>query len=269
MYKVSDVRVISPLLFGVVVKHNRYCLHSYFIIMAAGAHLYLYRSFNGMPYIHHGIDCGDGTVIHYQGKLKNSAVTRVSLDHFMGETLHVKEYGKSDASEVVIQRAESRLGESGYNVFGNNCEHFAYWCKTGLSYSEQIRNMQVAATGLASVGMGAIAARVAAEGMRLGSGMLGLGGLVSGFTTDIVMGEILSDSEFLTDEERAIRQNARSAGQIATTVGSIAGGMTAGLIGGGLGLAAAVATPALLGVGIATGTYYLLQTQSNQNEELA
>jgi uncharacterized membrane protein YdfJ with MMPL/SSD domain len=76
-------------------------------------------------------------------------------------------------------------------------------------------------------------------------------------------------ANFLTDEERAIRQNARSAGQVATTIGSIAGGMTAGLVGGGLGLAAAVATPALLGVGIATGTYYLLQTQNNQSEELA
>lgn len=230
--------------------------------MAAGDHLYLYRNFNGMPFVHHGIDCGDGGVIHYQGKLKDSTVTKVSLEHFVGENIYVKEYGKSDPVEVVVQRAESRLGENGYNVFGNNCEHFAYWCKTGQSHSEQIRHVQVAATSLAGMGVGAIAARLMTQGMRLGAGTLGLGGMVSGFATDIVVEQVLADDEFLTDAEREIRQNARNAGQVATTIGSIAGGVTASLVGGSLGLAAAVATPALLGVGIAAGTYYFLQSGS-------
>lgn len=40
--------------------------------------------------------------------------------------------------ETVISRAESKLGEREYSTFTNNCEHFALWCKTGVSSSEQI-----------------------------------------------------------------------------------------------------------------------------------
>jgi hypothetical protein len=41
---------------------------------------------------------------------------------------------------VVVQRAESRLGQSNYNLLFNNCEHFATWCKTGVSDSQQVRD---------------------------------------------------------------------------------------------------------------------------------
>lgn len=42
--------------------------------------------------------------------------------------------------EETVQRAESRLGERDYNIATNNCEHFAIWCKTGVSESTQIEN---------------------------------------------------------------------------------------------------------------------------------
>ena len=40
--------------------------------------------------------------------------------------------------EETVKRARSRIGESNYDLFENNCEHFAIWCKTGLSRSTQI-----------------------------------------------------------------------------------------------------------------------------------
>ncbi len=40
--------------------------------------------------------------------------------------------------EETIARAKSRLGESDYHLIVNNCEHFAIWCKTGISESHQI-----------------------------------------------------------------------------------------------------------------------------------
>lgn len=40
--------------------------------------------------------------------------------------------------EETIARAKSRLGETDYNLITNNCEHFALWCKTGISESHQI-----------------------------------------------------------------------------------------------------------------------------------
>lgn len=39
--------------------------------------------------------------------------------------------------EQTIKRAESRLGESSYNLALNNCESYAMWCKTGVNISYQ------------------------------------------------------------------------------------------------------------------------------------
>ena len=40
--------------------------------------------------------------------------------------------------EETIARAKQCLGIGGYNLLGNNCEHFALWCKTGISESHQV-----------------------------------------------------------------------------------------------------------------------------------
>lgn len=40
--------------------------------------------------------------------------------------------------QETVNRAYSRLGETAYNLFTNNCEHFAIWCKTGITESYQI-----------------------------------------------------------------------------------------------------------------------------------
>ncbi|RYH55903.1 hypothetical protein EVY07_21620, partial [Enterobacter hormaechei] len=39
--------------------------------------------------------------------------------------------------EIVVERARNRCGEQNYNFLFNNCEHFAVYCKTGVSESEQ------------------------------------------------------------------------------------------------------------------------------------
>ena len=43
---------------------------------------------------------------------------------------------------TVVARAQSRLGESRYDLFDENCEHFVMWCKTGISSSEQVKNIE-------------------------------------------------------------------------------------------------------------------------------
>ena len=43
--------------------------------------------------------------------------------------------------EETVARAKSRLGETSYSILTNNCEHFAFWCKTGVSESMQISGM--------------------------------------------------------------------------------------------------------------------------------
>lgn len=42
--------------------------------------------------------------------------------------------------EKTILRALSRIGESDYTIFGNNCEHFAFWCKLGVKVSFQVNS---------------------------------------------------------------------------------------------------------------------------------
>lgn len=137
--------------------------------MAKGDHLYVQRK--GGIYAHHGIDCGDGTVIHYSGENWYSprSVRRTSIEAFargdeilvrdytrffaclrdpknmprrlhiqLAELLDSKRSRKSYAPEAVVTRARSRLGESRFDIFLHNCEHFATWCKTGINDSEQI-----------------------------------------------------------------------------------------------------------------------------------
>lgn len=108
-----------------------------------GDQIYVYRNlwdFDSI-YQHHGIDCGDGTVIHY--RKPSEIIERTSFSIFsQGNKVSTKSYSKGFCfvTDVVLSRAESRLGEDKYNILFNNCEHFATWCKTGISDSKQVRD---------------------------------------------------------------------------------------------------------------------------------
>lgn len=111
--------------------------------MAKGDQIYAYREFFTIPgvYQHHGIDCGDGTVIHY--RKPSEIIQRTSIETFArGNPIYVKQYAQGFCfiPDVVVERAASRLGENNYNLLFNNCEHFANWCKTGFSDSRQVRD---------------------------------------------------------------------------------------------------------------------------------
>lgn len=111
--------------------------------MARGDQIYVYRKLLKLEgiYQHHGIDCGDGTVIHY--RKPSEVVERTSRETFTrGHKLYMREYpqGFCFIPDIVVQRAETRLGEKKYNLLFNNCEHFATWCKTGISDSLQVKD---------------------------------------------------------------------------------------------------------------------------------
>ncbi|MEA5462837.1 lecithin retinol acyltransferase family protein [Leptothoe sp. PORK10 BA2] len=108
--------------------------------MARGDQIYVMRDVMGVPYQHHGIDCGDGSVIHYR-KVGTATIARTSAAAFArGNPLYTLPQSVSFIPDVVLNRAESRLGEQRYNLFFNNCEHFANWCKTGNNVSLQLDN---------------------------------------------------------------------------------------------------------------------------------
>lgn len=106
--------------------------------MARGDQIYVMREVMGVPYQHHGIDCGDRTIIHYR-KVGTATISRTSAEAFArGNPVFTVPNSVSFIPDVVIRRAESRLGEQRYNLFLNNCEHFANWCKTGENISPQL-----------------------------------------------------------------------------------------------------------------------------------
>jgi hypothetical protein len=94
-------------------------------------------------YLHHGIYVGGGKIVHYAGRahgLQRRPVEETTLEHFAaGRPVWVR----SDApptfsNREVIHRARSRMGEDGYRLLTNNCEHFCEWCLRGEHRSYQV-----------------------------------------------------------------------------------------------------------------------------------
>ena len=101
--------------------------------MSRGEHVYVHRRRHLSRYSHHGIDCGDGTVIHYAGVPGTvRRVERTLMASFAeGSEVFVRSYRRRLPVEEVVTNAESRLGSDGYHLVWNNCEHFATWCSKG------------------------------------------------------------------------------------------------------------------------------------------
>jgi hypothetical protein len=114
--------------------------------MTRGDQIYVMRPLAGVDslYQHHGIDCGDGSVIHYYKPPGDAVVTRTSYEIFArGNPVYTKQVNTAFVPDVVIERAESRLGERQYNLLTNNCEHFASWCKTGKNQCVQLAGIDI------------------------------------------------------------------------------------------------------------------------------
>ena len=152
--------------------------------MAKGDHIAVARFFG--LYYHHGIDIGDGTVVHLTGEPKRKRGAKVTqskmVDFLKGGRLRVVDYSwiestRSSGDETQLRRIETSLQEegalrtpptiitirdlinrindseqtvktafdhvtiTGYDLFLNNCEHFAVYCKTVVKHSDQIESM--------------------------------------------------------------------------------------------------------------------------------
>ena len=127
------------------------------------------------PLYHYGICVGHGEVIQFG---KNPAlrhampdgeirVCQTDMQTFLcGESPEVgkpegKERSKRFSPDRTVILARQRLGETGYHILYNNCEHFAYECYLGEKRSEQtermrsmIRNMATIDVYIAPLGQG-------------------------------------------------------------------------------------------------------------------
>lgn len=157
-------KTFDPLIEGSFITKNEEKYYAEF-----GDIIGVYRG----TYEHYGIYIGGDRVIHYtsySGKLEDSTIMETGMDNFLRDrneyfvfdcenegrqkistprTFFTK--GSYDASntfldevlaiytpEETVERAYSRLGENKYDLVFNNCEHFAIWCKTGISKSYQV-----------------------------------------------------------------------------------------------------------------------------------
>ncbi|MCH5196778.1 MAG: lecithin retinol acyltransferase family protein [Oscillospiraceae bacterium] len=106
------------------------------------------------PIAHHGIYISDAEVIHFIDKdnyiildWEKAEVISSDLDFFLqGGTLEVKEYTPSELDDLyptedIVKYARACVGDKGYNLVFNNCEHFANECTLGRFISQQIERV--------------------------------------------------------------------------------------------------------------------------------
>ena len=110
--------------------------------MAKGDHLVVGRA----GYSHHGIDLGNGQVIHYTGGSEVNAVVKIeSMQKFAnGGRVRLGSSKAKYSRDEIVRCAKNRLGEREYSLVGNNCEQFVNWCRTGKHKSQQVNRAALA-----------------------------------------------------------------------------------------------------------------------------
>jgi hypothetical protein len=94
-----------------------------------------------LPYWHFGIDIGDGTVVHLatEGTSEAMSVQRIPVESFSnGKRVYIEAVKSPFLDSEVVERALQSVGQSGYHLAANNCEHFARYIKTGVARSHQV-----------------------------------------------------------------------------------------------------------------------------------
>lgn len=249
-----------------------------------GDHVYVKRR----GYTHHGVEVDDGQVIHFSGTPGNkrgAMICRTTMKEFTGSRgrLRYRRYGQQLPPDLAIERAESKIGQSGYNLFSNNCEHFATWCVHDRTASAQVSGagatgaIATATAAGAAAGIGIVSGAGAAAGLSgpgIMSGLATVGGTVGtgavgglvvlgvapAASAVAVMNIALRDNPTFSEGDRIARRAGR-AGSAAGAVGGTAAGIgavsalgaTAGL--SAAGIASGLATiGAVVGGGMAAGS---------------
>lgn len=116
--------------------------------------IFVERSFN--LYRHYGVYAGNGEVIHYSSRDgdfgDDISIHKTSMEQFLDGAgqyfickfprhCRIRGYHLFTKKETV-ERAYQRLGERQYDLVGNNCEHFALWCRTNISESSQVKKLE-------------------------------------------------------------------------------------------------------------------------------
>lgn len=115
-----------------------------------GNHIRVNRKF----YYHHGIYISDREVIHFTGEdadnildFESNEVIKTNLAKFLkGGKVETKIYSNDELDDLyptnhIIKYARACLGDKGYNLVFNNCEHFANICTLNRYRSKQVEEV--------------------------------------------------------------------------------------------------------------------------------
>lgn len=196
--------------------------------MRRGDHIFVsYTAFT-----HHGIYIDDDQVIELS--LEGGGICSIPLPEFAeGRRVSVRHYKDCSSRKKVVQRAFSRLGESGYNLLTNNCEHFATWCKTGKAKSAQI---------VAVVKCGK---KAGSKAFTSSAKMLAKGMVPGAIASDIAQGV----TEYTCQQFNLKERTARNAGRGVGFSGHVAtGAVVGGPVGAAIGCGAWAATELIFSI---------------------
>lgn len=231
--------------------------------MARGDRLAVERTILGstVGYMHHGIDVGDGTVVHarpddFRNPFAGGRVVRTSLEDFAaGRPVRtvVDPPAQFDA-DAIVNRALAAVGREGYSPVIDNCEHFATWCATGRRASRQVDLLMARATGLVARAAAAMSARAAAGAAERIAVRTVLGTTVRVGVRSLVPAAVVAEAAAVAAEWRAHQaglsaDESRRRGQRAGLAASVATLALAGIPAGPAG----VVGGALAGVAVWAG----------------
>jgi hypothetical protein len=234
--------------------------------MARGDRLEVERQIAGstVTYMHHGIDVGDGTVVHarpddFQNPFGGGRVVRTSLEDFAG---HRPVRVTADPPAVfppaeVVARALAHVGRAGYSPLVDNCEHFATWCATDSRRSRQVEIVMARVTAAAARTAAAVSARVAAGAAERVAVRAALGTTVRVGLRTLVPAAIVAEvaalaAEWTAHQRGANGQTSRQAGEAAGLATSACAFALAGVPAGPAGvLAGSLAGAAMWAAGSA------------------
>jgi len=123
---------------------------------ASGDHIRVDRGL----YNHHGIHISEEEVIHFSSEDDDNLagtdnmVLQTNLEGFLrGGKLEVKIYTEEEIEDLyhvdaIVSWARACLGDEGYNLVFNNCEHFANYCTLGRHHSHQVSKVVGGGVGM-------------------------------------------------------------------------------------------------------------------------
>jgi len=159
--------------------------------------------------------------------IDNAVIEKVDMEIFSQSRPVVVVDSKIEFSpEKVVQRALSRLGERSYDLWNNNCEHFANWCRSGDHSSPQVDVTETIARQAAAIAAKPLLKKIASGAATRG----GLAGSIARGPTIVagVADAVQATAEIVATKQGKTKDQTRQIGQQAGAVSSIALGWMVG-----------------------------------------